>query len=57
MARKAIRTVVDIVAHRAMFRVHRRFVVRMARNAGKDSEVRRIGVAIGARGPFTLVRA
>lgn len=40
-----------------MFRVHGRLVVRMATYASKDREVRRIGVAVGAGGPFALVRA
>lgn len=40
-----------------MFRIHGRFVMRMAGGACEHCEVGRIGVAVGARGPFALVRA
>lgn len=40
-----------------MFRVHRRLVMCVTSYACEDCEIRRIGVAIGTRSPFTLVRA
>lgn len=56
MTRIAIRTVVNVIAHPGVLLVHGGLVVRVAGDAREHSVVRRVGVAIAARGPFALVR-
>ena len=48
---------VDVVAYSGMVRVGARLVMGMARNAGEDRVVARVGVAIGAGGPCVRMRS
>lgn len=57
MARIAIRAVVHIIAYPLVMAVGRRLVVRVARYAGEDRVIARIGVAIGTGGPLAVMRA
>jgi hypothetical protein len=57
MAGVAIHAVVNVVPDAAVFGIHSWFVVRVTVSAAEHSEVTRIRMTVGARGPLTVVGA